>query len=147
MPTGAARLGRLMKSPQGLRGLAAAIGAGLAALCIALSPVAARDVAAQVDAPALWRAAGPRGSVYLFGSFHLLPADVKWRTPAVESALNEAAVVVFETDFAGAQDPQLLIAKYGFLPPRQTLPSLLAPSTNAEPEKTAIGLEIPAPSL
>jgi uncharacterized protein YbaP (TraB family) len=72
---------------------------------------------------------------------------VKWRTPAVESALNEAAVVVFETDFAGAQDPQLLIAKYGFLPPGQTLPSLLSTSTNAELEKTASELEIPAPSL
>src|SRR6267142_2043282 len=136
-----------MKSPQGLRGLAAAIGASLAALCIAVSPVAAPDAAAQVDAPALWRAAGPKGSVYLFGSFHLLPADVKWRTPAVESALSQAAVVVFETDFAGAQDPQALIAKYGFLPPGQTLRSLLPTSTNAELEKTASELEIPPLSL
>ena len=136
-----------MKSPQGLRGLTAAIGASLAALCIALSPVAARDAAAQVDAPALWRAAGPKGSVYLFGSFHLLPADVKWRTPAVESALSQAAVVVFETDFAGTQDPQALIAKYGFLPPGQTLRSLLPASTNAELEKTASELEIPPLSL
>src|SRR5438093_6421931 len=150
MPTGAARLGRLMKSPQGLRGLAAAIGASLAALCIALSPVAARDAAAQVDAPALWRAAGPKGSVYLFGSFHLLPADVKWRTPAVESALSQAAVVVFETDFAGQQEPQAsqaLIAKYGLLPPGQTLPSVLPGSTRAELERAATDLRIPPPSL
>jgi uncharacterized protein YbaP (TraB family) len=139
-----------MKFSQGLRGLVAAIGAGLAALSIAFSPVAARDAAAQVDAPALWRVAGPKGNVFLFGSFHLLPADVKWRTPAVESALNEAAVVVFETDFAGAQDPrvsQALIAKYGFLPPGQTLRSVLSTSTNAELEKTAADLEIPPPSL
>jgi len=139
-----------MKFSQGLRGLAAAIGASLAALSIAFSPVATRDAAAQVDAPALWRIAGPKGNVFLFGSFHLLPADVKWRTPAVESALNEAAVVVFETDFAGAQDPrvsQALIAKYGFLPPGQTLRSVLSTSTNAELEKTATDLEIPPPSL
>ncbi len=139
-----------MKFSQGLRGLVAAIGASLAALSIAFSPVATRDAAAQVDAPALWRVAGPKGNVFLFGSFHLLPADVKWRTPAVESALNEAAVVVFETDFAGAQDPrvsQALIAKYGFLPPGQTLRSVLSTSTNAELEKTATDLEIPPPSL
>jgi len=139
-----------MKFSQGLRGLVAAIGASLAALSIAFSPVATRDAAAQVDAPALWRIAGPKGNVFLFGSFHLLPADVKWRTPAVESALNEAAVVVFETDFAGAQDPrvsQALIAKYGFLPPGQTLRSVLSTSTNAELEKTATDLEIPPPSL
>jgi uncharacterized protein YbaP (TraB family) len=139
-----------MKFSQGLRGLVAAIGASLAALSIAFSPVATRDAAAQVDAPALWRVAGPKGNVFLFGSFHLLPADVKWRTPAVESALNEAAVVVFETDFAGAQDPrvsQALIAKYGFLPPGQTLRSVLSTSTNAELEKTATDFEIPPPSL
>jgi uncharacterized protein YbaP (TraB family) len=139
-----------MKFSQGLRGLVAAIGASLAALSIAFSPVATQDAAAQVDAPALWRVAGPKGNVFLFGSFHLLPADVKWRTPAVESALNEAAVVVFETDFAGAQDPrvsQALIAKYGFLPPGQTLRSVLSTSTNAELEKTAADLEIPPPSL
>lgn len=139
-----------MKFSQGLLGLVAAIGAGLAALALAFSPIATRDAAAQVDAPALWRVAGPKGNVFLFGSFHLLPADVKWRTPAVESALNEAAVVVFETDFAGAQDPrvsQALIAKYGFLPPGQTLRSVLSTSTNAELEKTATDLEIPPPSL
>jgi uncharacterized protein YbaP (TraB family) len=139
-----------MRFSQGLRGLVAAIGASLAALSIAFSPAATRDAAAQVDAPALWRVAGPKGNVFLFGSFHLLPADVKWRTPAVESALNEAAVVVFETDFAGAQDPrvsQALIAKYGFLPPGQTLRSVLSTSTNAELEKTATDLEIPPPSL
>jgi len=139
-----------MKFPQGLGGLAAAIGASLAALSLAFSPVATRDAAAQIDAPALWRVAGPKGSVFLFGSFHLLPADVKWRTPAVESALSGAAVVVFETDFAGAQDPpvsQALIAKYGFLPPGQTLRSILSTSTNAELEKTAAELEIPPTSL
>jgi len=139
-----------MKFSQGLRGLVAAIGASLAALSIAFSPVTTRDAAAQVDAPALWRVAGPKGNIFLFGSFHLLPADVKWRTPAVESALNEAAVVVFETDFAGAQDSrvsQALIAKYGFLPPGQTLRSVLSTSTNTELEKTATDLEIPPPSL
>src|SRR5882762_3525256 len=136
-----------MKAPQGLRGIVAAIGLSLAALSLALSPVATRDAAAQADAPALWRVDGPKGRVFLFGSFHLLPADVKWRTPAVESALKEAAVVVFETDFVGAQDPQALIAKYGLLPPGQTLPSVLPGSTRAELERAATDLRIPPPSL
>jgi uncharacterized protein YbaP (TraB family) len=138
-----------MKLPEGLRGLLAAIGASLAALSLAFSPVATRDAAAQVDAPALWRVDGPKGSVFLFGSFHLLPADVKWRTPAVESALNEAAVVVFETDLAG-EDPQVsqaLIAKYGLLPPGQTLRSVLSTSTYAELESAGTGLGMPPLSL
>jgi uncharacterized protein YbaP (TraB family) len=136
-----------MKAPQGLRGIVAAIGVSLAALSLALSPAATRDAAAQADAPALWRVDGPKGRVFLFGSFHLLPADVKWRTPAVESALNAAAVVVFETDFAGAQDPQALIAKYGLLPPGQTLLSVLPGSARAELERAATDLRIPPPSL
>jgi len=139
-----------MKAPEGPRGLVATIGASLAALTLAFLPAAARDAAAQVDAPALWKVDGPKGRVFLFGSFHLLPAGVKWRTPAVESALNEAAVVVFETDFAGAQDPQVsqaLIAKYGLLPPGQTLRNVLSTSTYAEMERTATDLRVPPPSL
>ncbi len=136
-----------MKPPEGLRGLVAAIGASLAALSLAFSPAATRDAAAQVDAPALWRVDGPKGRVFLFGSFHALPADVKWRSPAVESALNEAEVVVFETDFTGAQDPQALIAKYGFLPPGQTLRTVLSRNTHAELERTATGLGVPPSSL
>jgi len=139
-----------MKLSGGLRSLVAAIGASLAALSLAFLPVATRDTAAQVDAPALWRVAGPKGSVFLFGSFHLLPPDVKWRTPAVEGALNGAAVVVFETDLAAAQDPQAsqaLIARYGLLPPGQTLPSVLPGSIRAELERAATDLRIPPPSL
>ena len=136
-----------MKLPEGLRGLVAAIGASLAALSLALSPVATRNAAAQADAPALWRVDGPKGRVFLFGSFHLLPADVKWRTPAVESALKEAAVVVFETDFTELQASQALLARYGRLPPGQTLRSVLPGSTRAELERAATDLRIPPPSL
>jgi uncharacterized protein YbaP (TraB family) len=139
-----------MKAPGGLCGFVAAIGAVLAALGIAFSPVAMRSAAAQADAPALWKVAGPKGSVFLFGSFHFLPANVKWRTLALDRALNEAAVVVFEIDLAGAQDPrasQALIAKYGFLPPGQTLDSILPRSTRAELDKTATDLGVPASAL
>src|SRR5438876_3317844 len=136
-----------MKLPEGLRGLVAAIGASLAALSLALSPVATRNATAQVDGPALWRVDGPKGRVFLFGSFHLLPADVKWRTPAVESALNGAAVVVFETDFTELQASQALLARYGRLPPGQTLRSVLPRGIHAELEKTATDLGVPPPSL
>ena len=136
-----------MKLPEGLRGLVAAIGASLAALSLTLSPVATRNATAQVDGPALWRVDGPKGRVFLFGSFHLLPADVKWRTPAVESALKEAAVVVFETDFTELQASQALLARYGRLPPGQTLRSVLPRGIHAELEKTAVELGVPPPSL
>jgi uncharacterized protein YbaP (TraB family) len=138
-----------MKPAEGSGGLAAAIGASLAALSLAFSPAATRDAVAQIDSPALWRVTGPKGKVFLFGSSHLLPAGVKWRTAAVDRALNEAEVVVFETD-PSAPDPkvsQALIAKYGFLPPGQVLRSVLSTSTHAELEKAATDLGIPPASL
>jgi uncharacterized protein YbaP (TraB family) len=139
-----------MKAAEGPRGIIAAIGSGLAALSIAFSPLATRDAAAQADSPALWKVAGPKGNVFLFGSFHFLPDGVKWRTAAVDNALNEAKVVVFETDLAGAQDPQAsqaLIGKHGLLPPGQTLDGILPASTRAELDRTATDLGAPASAL
>ena len=104
------------------------------------------------DAPALWsvRAAGKPGKVTLFGSFHLLPEDVRWRTDALDAALKEAAVIVFETDLAEAQDPavmQPLMARHGLLPPGQTLASRLPADTWRELEKLSAALGVPAQNL
>src|SRR5262245_20640970 len=114
----------------------------LAALVLAFAPSAP----AQTDAPALWKVAGKKANVYLFGSVHLLPPDVKWRSPQVERALEESKVLVLETDPATAQDQQAmlqLIMKYGVLPQGQTLPSVLPPKVNAEFEELAAKLGLP----
>jgi len=118
----------------------------LAVLACAFAPLAA----AQADAPALWKIAGPRGNVYLFGSFHLLPPTVKWRTPQLERALEEARVLVLEVDPAIAQDPQAmqqLIVKYGVLPQGETLSAVLPPKVNAELESSASALGLPPAGL
>jgi uncharacterized protein YbaP (TraB family) len=117
---------------------------------LALAQPAPRDVPAQADTPALWKISGPRGNVYLFGSFHMLPPDVRWRTPALQTALNEASSVVLETDLAGLQDPQgaqALVAKFGLLPGGQTLAGVLGPRAYADVEKTAAALQVPPASL
>ena len=129
-----------------LRPFVGAIGAVLVALSLVVAPAAAQDTAGRADAPPLWQIDGPKGKLFLFGSFHLLPPDVKWRTPAVENALNGARVVVVETDLAAAQDPQAvqaLIAKYGLLPQGQTLESVLPAKVHAEFERTASELGLP----
>jgi hypothetical protein len=111
----------------------------LVALALAFAPL----VAAQADAPALWRIAGPKANVYLFGSFHLLPPAVNWRSAAVERALEDSKVVVVEIDPAIAQDPKALaplVAKHGVLPQGEQLAALLPPGVNAELERTARAL-------
>lgn len=104
------------------------------------------------DTPALWsvRAPGKPGKVTLFGSFHLLPPEVRWRTGALDAALKEASVIVFETDLADAQDPavmQPLMAKYGLLPPGQSLAARLPPATWRDLEALSSSLGVPARNL
>lgn len=118
----------------------------LAVLALAFAPLAG----AQADAPALWRIAGPKAGVYLFGSFHLLPPDVKWRTRQVESALEESKVLVFEIDPAVAKDQDAmlqLVMKYGVLQSGEALPALLPPKLNAEFEGAATELGLPPANL
>src|SRR6266446_7054487 len=127
------------------RSLALVIAAALLAAGLALAPPALREAAAQADAPALWSIRGPNGNVYLFGSFHLLPRGVGWRTPALRRALDEAQSVVLETDLTTLQDPQAtqaLIAKFGLLPQGQTLPGVLGEPTYAALERTAAELKM-----
>jgi uncharacterized protein len=82
--------------------------AALAALALSLpaeadpSKLALRlntDVpAVKTGAPAMWRIADGDSRVYLFGTFHLLPKDVKWTTPAYKTAMADAEVTVIEVD-------------------------------------------------
>ena len=119
---------------------------GLAALLL-VAPAVAREAP---DAPAIWKIDGPKGNIYLFGSVHLLPQGVNWRTPALDAALNEAKVVVFEIDVEESKNlaiMQQLIAKLGVLPAGQTLRKLLSPQGRAKFERVLGTLGIPAASL
>jgi uncharacterized protein len=48
--------------------------------------------------PGLWRVGDADTTVYLFGTVHVLPPQLNWRTPAIDRALGEAKAVYFETD-------------------------------------------------
>lgn len=122
--------------------IAAFLAIGL--LVHASAPAFARD--AKTDAPAIWKIDGPQGDIFLFGSVHLLPKGVNWRTPALDAALTDAQVVVFEIDLDKAKDPAAtsdLIVKLGLLPQGTTLRKLLAPERRAKLERVAasIGLQ------
>ncbi len=55
---------------------------------------------AKSGAPAMWKVQGSKpeqkGTVYLFGTIHILPDDVKWRTPAIEDAIRASDRLVIE---------------------------------------------------
>lgn len=64
----------------------------LAAAAIALFATAAEA------APAIWEARDADSRVVIFGSVHALPPDLEWRTPLLDEAMADAALVYFETD-------------------------------------------------
>ena len=74
-----------------------------AALLLAACGEPARDWPAP--SPALWQVTSPEGRHgWLFGTIHALPAEVRWRTPALEEALAESGVLVAEVAELGDAD-------------------------------------------
>lgn len=84
--------------------------------------------------PALWTVHGPAATAYLFGSVHLLPANVQWRTRRIDAAIAASDTFVFEapTDNAGINAISDFIRAHGMLPAGTSLPSLLDAHTLAD---------------
>jgi len=57
--------------------------------------------------PAMWKVSDSDTTIYLFGTFHLLPKGTEWRTPAFERALADSDELVLEI---GNLDDQMALA-------------------------------------
>ena len=117
--------------------------ASLALAFVLTLPVPAANTAPP--SPAIWKMEGPNGRVFLFGSFHILPQGMVWRTPALEAAINSAQQFVFELDIDEVKNPLLMMAmtaKFGMLPKGESLHRLLAPERRKQFDDvvTALGL-------
>jgi uncharacterized protein YbaP (TraB family) len=72
---------------------------GLAALgAISLAACTTPQPAANEARPALWKLSDADTTIYLFGTIHLLPKGLKWRTPAIERAIAESEALYLETE-------------------------------------------------
>ena len=60
------------------------------------------STAALGKAPALWRVADRDSEIWLFGTVHLLPPHVRWRSRAFDAAFNAADTVFLEVDLKAA---------------------------------------------
>ena len=67
------------------------------ALLASLIAILALTAGAKAD-PAMWEVRDGDSAIHLFGSVHMLPPDLKWRTPALEDAIARSEHVFFETD-------------------------------------------------
>jgi uncharacterized protein len=54
--------------------------------------------AAAAKGPALWKIGDADTTIYLFGTVHVLPPELVWRTAQIDKALGESKAIYFETD-------------------------------------------------
>ena len=107
-----------------------------ALLSLLLTAPATRPAGADV-APAMYRYADADTTVYLFGSMHVLPDGLDWRSDAFDAAFDEATAVYFEVPLTPANliGMQVKTMRAGTLPEGETLTGLL---TEEEAEDLAI---------
>lgn len=89
---------------------------------------AASEPAITTATPAMWRVSDADSEIILFGTMHLLPADLEWRTEAFETQMSDAPVTYLEADAMSpeaVESIRALVAQYGTNPPGETLSSVL----------------------
>jgi hypothetical protein len=118
---------------------AAAFLSAFLAGCMPASGPEPTNPAPPMSGPALWLAQDADSRVWLLGTVHVLPKTLTWRSPAIESALAEADLLIMEIDPAAGQDPAFA-ARFdaaGRNPPGVALSSLLSAEDRARLARAA----------
>lgn len=89
--------------------------------------------------PAIWRVADADSEIWLFGSVHILPSSLQWRSPRIDAAFANADELVMETDASAAGQQAFAEAtqRLGYLPAGVTLSSKLNEATRAKLQHVA----------
>lgn len=119
----------------------------LRTLLAGLLAAAACSAPARAEPP-MWTVRDADSKIVLFGSVHMLPPELKWRTPALDKALAGADDLWFEIPVDDAGDAQAAQAAMsaGMLPSGQTLSSRLSlkGAERLARHAGALGLSLPA---
>jgi uncharacterized protein YbaP (TraB family) len=111
---------------------------------LAAVTLAASFAGTAVAAPPVWVVKDKDSEIVLFGSIHVLPANLDWEPPALEQALKAADDLWFELPI----DPQseaytaVLAQQLGVLPPDGSLFKLLPPEDAALMSQVAATYEV-----
>ena len=123
--------------------------AALLAACAFARPAVADDVSivyAKMPAhPALWTVHGSKGTVYLFGSVHVLPPQVDWHRKEIDDAIARSDALVFEVvmDADAQRRMQDYIKVHGLLPAGQHLHDMISPDARKELDAEIAKLPLP----
>ena len=69
----------------------------LGALSLAACSTLQSASAPEAPRPAMWKLSDADTTIYLFGTIHLLPEGLQWRTPALDQAIAASDSLVLET--------------------------------------------------
>jgi uncharacterized protein len=95
--------------------------------------------------PAVWKTGDADTIVYLFGTVHVLPPALEWRTDKIDKAIAESKAVYFETDLDPAPNEIMpVLQKLGLYPPSERLSDKLSEKDRAALQKAANDLGLPA---
>jgi uncharacterized protein len=115
------------------------------------APLHARAPTLQLATPAMWEVKPPsgKGQLLLFGTFHLLPKDINWKTQSFDKKTKKAQLYVFELTQAELLNPasrELLLSR-GMLPEGQSLQDIVGPELFAKVEQAGKSVGLPATAL
>ena len=121
----------------------------LAALPVAAFAQAQPSLPPFMAYPSLWHIKTAQGEVYMLGAVHVLPADVRWRTPQISRALSHSDVFVFEVpeDAKALEELQGKIQANGYLPADESLRAKLHPDALPEYDAAVAASGLPAAGL
>ena len=94
----------------------------------------------------LWSVEKGKNTIYLLGSIHLLPRELKTLDQAIEAAYSDSKIIVFETNIDSLRDPafEAKVTNLGLLPPGQTLEQQVSKQTYAllQQKVSELGLQV-----
>ena len=106
----------------------------------------------KTGTPALWKVTGTRpgqtGTAYMFGTIHILPEDVEWRTPELEAAIADSDRLVIEV--LGLDDTQSagrIFSRLAISPGQENLEVRIKPSLRDDLDRIIDAANIPKRSL
>lgn len=94
---------------------------------------------AKPTKPAMWKLSDADTTIYLFGTVHVLPKDLKWRTARFDAAVNEAQELVLE--IADQNDQAAVAQVYRRLASSPDLPPVLERVPDDRRERLAALIE------
>jgi uncharacterized protein YbaP (TraB family) len=120
----------------------------LVAVCVGLAWTLG-GCAAPPPGPALWRIADADSEIWLFGTVHVLPRDLEWRSARIDAAFASAEELVLETDASpeGGAALGALTARYGLLPAGETWSARFGPEVRPDIVEAAAAARIDPASL